>query len=416
MFKILRGSVVAVLFLLGSQLADADAVTDWNAIMEATVANVDPFLQVRSAAITQLAVFEAVNCIIADYEPYLGSISAPRGASAEAAAVAAAHRALSRLHADRASTLDSLLAKSLAQILDSQAKKDGITVGVAAADAILALRADDGSDAEASYTPGSEPGDYQLTPPDFAPAFRPKLGQAVTFGIGNGAKFRLPPPPALRSERYAHDYREVKKLGDVNSRERPRARTDVARFYGVTDAVPLYNPAARQVSAAQGKSLSENARIFALLSMAIADAAIAVFDSKYLYNFWRPVTAIRAGDRDGNRATDPDPDWLPLIDTPPFPAYPSGHAGFGGAARRVLEELFGARGHSITLTNPLAPDIVLHYTSWKQITDDVDDARVSGGVHFRFDQEAAARQGRRVGSYILEHQLRPARAKMSSAQ
>ena len=411
MFKSLRDIAITALLLFGSQLADADAVTDWNAIMETTVANVDPFLQVRSAAITQLAVFEAVNSIIGDYEPYLGSISAPRGASPEAAAVAAAHRVLTKLHADSAANLDAMRAASLAQILDGKAKDDGLAVGVAAADAILALRAEDGTDADTSYTPGTEPGEYQLTPPDFAPAFRPRLGQVTPFAIENGAQFRLPPPPTLRSERYAHDYREVKKFGDVNSSERSQYRTDIAHFYGVTDAVPLYNPAARQVSAAQGKSLSENARIFALLGMAIADAAIAVFDTKYFYNFWRPVTAIRAGDRDDNRKTDPDPDWSPLIDTPPFPTYPSGHAGFGGAARRVLEELFGARGHSITLTNPLVPEIVLHYTNWKQITDDVDDARVFGGVHFRFDQDTAARQGRRVGSYILEHQLRPVRGR-----
>ena len=168
-----------------------------------------------------------------------------------------------------------------------------------------------------------------------------------------------------------------------------------------------FNSAARQVSAVQGKTLSENARIFALLGMAIADASIAVFDTKYHYNFWRPVTAIRAGDLDDNDETDPDPAWLPLIATPAFPGYPSAHATLSGAARAVLERAFGKRRVAITLTNPGLPAIVLRYTAWSQITDDIDDARIYGGIHFRFDQEGGAHQGKDVGQYILQHHLRP---------
>jgi hypothetical protein len=394
---------------IGAHAAHADAVTDWNAIMEATVmeATPDPFLQVRSATITQVAVFEAVNAIVGDYEPYRGGITAPQGASPEAAAIAAAHRALAALHPASASKLDALRATSLAAIPNGQAKNDGITVGEAAAHAILALRADDGSSTVVPYPPGTEPGDYQPTAPDFTPAFRPGLGKVATFGIKSGAQFRLGPPPALHSGKYARDYNEVKRVGALDSTERSQYRTEVARFYAATDAVPLYNLAARQVSEAQGKSLSENARIFALLTMAIFDAAVAVFDSKYFYNFWRPVTAIQAGDTDGNRKTDPDPHWQPLVFTPPFPSYPAGHGGFGAAARRVLEHVFGPDGHAITLTNPSVPGVGLHYTSWEQIHNDVDDARIFGGVHYRFDQEAAARQGRRVGAYILRHTLRP---------
>jgi hypothetical protein len=407
LMKILSSIIVAACITFGAGAAYADVVTDWNAIMQETVASTDPFLQGRSAAITQLAVFEAVNAIVGDYKPYLGRIIAPPGASPEAAAIAAAHRALIALHPGSASVLDALRARSLAAIPDGPAKSDGIAVGEAAANTILALRANDGSNAVVPYTPGTGAGAWQPTPPDFAPAFRPGLGQVTTFGIKNGAQFRLGPPPALYTGRYARDYNEVKKFGDVNSTERLQDRTDVARFYGVTDVVPLYNPAARQVSKAQGKTLSENARIFALLNMAMFDAAVAVFETKYFYNLWRPVTAIRAGDKDGNRRTDPDPNWLPLVVTPPFPSYPSGHAGIGGAARRVLESVFGADGHSIVLTNPLIPEVVLHYTSWKQITDDIDDARVFGGVHYRFDQEAGARQGWQVGGYVLRHKLTP---------
>ena len=153
------------------------------------------------------------------------------------------------------------------------------------------------------------------------------------FGLEEGSQFRSPPPPGIDTGKYAKDYNEVKLLGRVDSPFRPQDRTDVARFYAATTPVQAWNPAARQASAAQGKTLSENARIFALLAMAICDGSIAVFDTKYYYNLWRPVTAIRAGDIDGNRKTDPDPTWLPLIATPAFPSYPSAHATLSGAAR-----------------------------------------------------------------------------------
>jgi hypothetical protein len=399
-------AIVASAALLGATSAYADAVTDWNEIVKQTVAQVDPFLQLRSAAITQVAVFEAVNAIVGDYDPYLGTVTAPPGASLEAAAIAAAHRVLVSLHPDQTTSLDAQRSASLAAVADGRAKIDGIAVGEEAALAILAERANDGSIDDTPYTPGTEPGQYRPTPPDFTPAFRPGLGQVTPFAIKSGAQFRIPPPPALDSRRYARDYDEVKQVGDVHSNERPPDRADVARFYEVADT-ELYFDAARQVSHAQGKTLAENARIFALLGMAIFDAAVACFESKYYYNFWRPVTAIRLGDTDGNPRTEADADWSSFVFTPPFPSYPSGHASFGGAARRVLERMYGKDGHAILLTHPLVPDIVLHYTSWKQITDDVDDGRVYGGVHYRFDQTEAARQGRRVGAYVLRHWLRP---------
>jgi hypothetical protein len=405
--RALGGALIAAGLSFGTATARADAVTDWNAIMEATVASVDPFMQVRTSTITQVAVFEAVNTIVGDYEPYLGTLAAPPGASAQAAAITAAHRVLAALHPDQAATLDGQRAVSLASIADGQPKADGIAVGEAAALAMLDKRANDGANTDTPYTPATEPGRYRPTLPDFTPAFRPGLGQVQTFGIKSGAQFRLGPPPALASARYTRDYNEVKKLGDVHSSERPPGRADVARFYAAADAVQLWHPAARQASLGQGKTLSQNARIFALLAIAIFDATVAVFDTKYHYNTWRPVTAIREGDRDGNRRTDADANWAPLVFTPPFPSYPSGHAGFGAAARRVLERLYGKQGHAITLTHPLVLDVVLHYGSWKQITDDVDDARIFGGVHYRFDQEHAARQGQQVGTYVLRHLLRP---------
>jgi hypothetical protein len=388
--------------------ARADAVTDWNAIMQATVA-VAPSnanLQARWGAIVQLAVFEAVNAIEGDYEPYLGVIDAPEWASPDAAAIAAAHLTLATLRPDRAPALDAFRAASLAAIPDGPEKEAGIIVGEDAALAMLMLRANDGWNAVVPYTPGTDPGDWQPTPPASAPASQPGWGQVTPFGLDEGSQFRLPPPPALHTGLYANDYNEVMLVGRVNSSARPQDRTDVARFFAMTSPVGAWNPAARQVSAAQGLTLSENARLFALLGMAIADASIASYDTKYYYNFWRPQTAIRNGDIDDNSHTTRDPEWLPLITTPAFPSYASGHATLSGAARAVLERELGKDGHAIILTNPALPNVILNYTAWDEITDDIDDARVYGGIHFRFEQEAGAHQGRQVGRYILRNYLR----------
>ena len=226
------------------------------------------------------------------------------------------------------------------------------------------------------------------------------------FGIADGSQFRLPAPPALHTGKYAADYNEVKLLGRIDSPLRPLDRTNVARFYAVASPVQVWNSAARQASAAHGMTLSENARIFALLGMAMADAAIAGWDTKYHYNFWRPQMAIRGGDTDGNGLTEADPEWTPLIATPAHPSYASGHATVSGSARTVLDQVFGKDGHDVTLTHATLPDIVLDYTAWDEITDDIDDARVYGGIHFRFDQEAGSHQGRAVGKYILRNCLR----------
>jgi hypothetical protein len=404
----MRARFLVACIVLSASAAQADVVTEWNEITQNTVvARPDPWVQGRTGAIAQLAVFEAVNSITGDYQPYLQAIPAPREASPEAAAVSAAHRVLITLIPERAAELDARLSASLSTIAEGAAKSNGIAVGHAAADAILATRANDGTDTVVPYTPGSEPGDWQPTPPDLIPAFRPGLGRVTPFAIRSGKQFRVDPPPALHSNRYRIAYQEVKRLGELNSKERTQHQTDIARYYHVTDAQILWNIAARQVAEARGSSLSENARAFALLAISMMDAAIACFDTKYAYNLWRPVTAIRAADRDGNPGTRPDPNWQPLVDTPPFPAYVSGHGSIGAAARRALEHLFGAGGHSIALSSPALPGVKLHYTSWKQITDDIADARVYGGVHWRFDQDQADEQGRRVGEHVVERQLLP---------
>jgi len=397
--------------LVAVSTVKADEILEWNSIMQTTVAAGNANIQARSAAITQLAVFDAVNSIVGDHEPYLG-LTAPEGASPNAAAVAAAHTVLLTLYPASNAVLNASLAVSLAQIPDGPDKDAGIAFGEETAAAMLLLRIDDGAATAGSvpYTPGTNPGDWQPAPPANLPASQPGWGLVTPFGLQSGSQFRLPPPPPLNSARYARDYNEVKLVGNTNAGPdiRPEDRTTVARFFSVSSPVQAWNQGARQVSAAQGRSLSENARIFALLNMAICDASIATYETKYYYNTWRPLTAIWGGAVDGNRKTYPDGSWFPLIVTPAFPSYPSAHATLSGAARTVLERLLGRHHLTITLTSPRAPGVVLNYTNWKQICDDIDDARVYGGIHFRFEQEAGARQGREVGRYILRSHLRQA--------
>jgi len=401
--------------LFGPVVAKADPVLDWNVIaVDTAVANgQNPFAQARFAAIVQVAVFEAVNAITGDYRPYLGSIVAPHGASANAAAVQAAYRVLSTYFPASASTLDAARANSLASISDGQAKIDGIATGEAAANALIALRANDGSSPPQFKTPGPPvPGEWQATVScpivnGIASGIAFQWQNITPFGIRSAKEFLLGPPPALRSNEYAKAYNEVMTVGSLDSTARPQDKANLALFFAATSPTQAFNQAARQVAEEKGGSLSENARALALMNMAISDSLVASFLNKYHYNFWRPETAIHAGDTDGNPKTEGDPDWAPFITTPCFPSYPSNHGSAANAAAAVMRRLYGEAGHSMTLSNPAVPTIVLQYTSFRQITNDISDARVYGGIHFRTDQDAGALLGLAVGKAVYKHNLRP---------
>ncbi|WP_353062269.1 vanadium-dependent haloperoxidase [Tunturibacter psychrotolerans] len=403
--------------LFGHAVAKADAVLDWNLIAVNTTNPSGPFVQARDVAIVQLAVFEAVNAITGDYRPYLGTIGAPHDASADAAAIQAAYRVLITYFPDpaNASMLNAARANSLALIPDGQPKSDGIAVGDASASAMIALRANDGSSPAQFKIPGPVvPGEWQATPSCPKPngigvGVFFQWGKVTPFGIPSVSEFLLDPPPALDSNQYAKAYNEVKTVGSAsaNSIERPPDRANVVLFYAASSPTFVFNQAARQVVAQEGRrSLSENARAFALINMAIGDGSFASFFNKYHYNFWRPETAIHAGDTDDNPKTDPDPNWVPFIPAPCFPGYPSNHGSLSNAGAEVMRRLYGEAGHAITLSNPAVPTIVLHYGSFRQITDDITDARVYGGIHFRTDQDAAARLGRAVGRAVYKSNLR----------
>jgi hypothetical protein len=413
--KRLALALVALLSMpLSTARADvaSDAVLDWNAIMVSTVSSQNPFAQARLAAITQLAVFEAVNSITGDFEPYMAPVAAPPGASAEAAAVAAAHAVLAFYVPLAVPTLDAARATSLAAIPDGPSEDDGIAVGQAAAAAMIAARSGDGSSPPQFFQPpSSNAGVWQATPACPAAGGILFHWQNVTpFGIDSNAQFRSDPPPALSSPEYARDYNEVLRVGAIDSVERPSDRADVARLFASLSAVGAWNGVARQLAQANPASLSENARVFALLNMAMSDGLTSSMETKHHYVFWRPETAIRSGESDGNPRTVGDIDFAPFIPTPCFPGYPSAHASASYAARAILERVWGNAGHVLVLSHAPLPDILIQYANLKQITDDIDDARVYGGIHFRFDQEAGAKQGRRVGQFVFAHRLLPAGA------
>jgi hypothetical protein len=401
--------LVAVTAASRPATATADVVTDWNAIMVATVASQNPFAQARIAATVQLAVFEAVNAISREYTPYRFQLEPPPGASAEAAAVAAAHDVLVHYLPAAAAALATARATSLAGIPDGEHKDAGVGVGSAAAAAMIALRANDGSAPPQFHVPAlSEAGEWQ--PTAACPAAGGILrhwGRVAPFGVRSITRFRSAPPPPVASARYARAYHEVLTVGAADSVRRPADRADVARFYNVNLAVRVWNDVARQLAAVRPLALTAGARAFALLNMAISDGLVASMDTKYRYRFWRPETAIRAGDDDDNERTAGNPAFTPFITTPCFPGYPSAHASGSYAARAVVARIWGSGNHTIVLTHPAVPEAVLTYRTLKAITDDIDDARVYGGIHFRFDQTAGAVQGSRIGRTVYLTRLRP---------
>jgi hypothetical protein len=423
----LRTAVVLVaLFVCSPMAARADVVLDWNATAIATMLSqpapgVSPFAQARFMSITQLAVFEAVNAVNGDYEPYLGTVVAPAGASAEAAAVAAAYNVLKNYFPGSAAALLTAYTTSLAAIPDGTAKDNGIATGQAAAAQMIARRVGDGSAPPTNYVPTStDIGVWQLTPSCPAAGGVNFQWQNMTpFGVpsvpGSQAwiePFAPGPPPALASKRYEKDFNEVKRVGNLTSplSDRPQDRADVARFYAPSSPAFVFNLVARQLSVAQHKSLSENARAFALLNMASNDALVASFWTKYHYVLWRPETAIRDSRSDDiNPKTKSDATFKPYILTPCFPSYPSNHGSGSNSAAEVIRRVYGAGGHSIEMANPAVPGVTFHYTMLKQITDDISDARVFGGIHYRFDQEAGADLGRDIATYVYKHNLRRAK-------
>jgi hypothetical protein len=408
--------VVTALSLTCVASARADAITYWNAV--ATTAAVAPVVggvpQGRIFAMMHAATHDALNAIDRRYRPYAFDAQGDPTASPDAAVAAAAHDVLvNEIPPTQHPIVEGAYTDALAAIPDGAAKDAGIAIGQAAAVATIALRAADGSQAPMPYTPGSGPGVWIPTPPDFLAAAVPGWGNVTPFALRSGAQFELDRPEYfdLTSERYTADYEEVKAIGAATSIVRTEEQSEIARFW-YEGSQRGWNRIARMVVAQHDFELDlwESARLFALLNFAIADAYIAHFETKYLYNFWRPVTAIRAGDTDGNDQTVPDPQWTSYLITPNIPDYPSGHATAGAAAATVLARFFhhDAIPFSSTSGAPF-PDITRTFEGFWEAAEENAASRVYAGIHFRTATLDGLRLGKQVGRFVFTHALQPGR-------
>ena len=419
MNKTLRwGLASTVLAITGVPNAQAaDPVAAWNQISEHAVKLAGHPLPVAALdfAIVHLAIYDAVESIERRFEPYYTRVPGATG-SLSAAAAKAGHDTLVGLFPGQMGALDQAYADFLAangvDPLDP-----GTAVGAQAAASILALRANDGrvppnpppffgSTAIGRWRP--TPSLLPAPPPTLAPGLTPWVATVTPFTMHSDSQFRVDPPPDLTSEQWADDYNETKTVGSLTSTTRTAEQTAIGYFWADSGPV-LWQNALRYISNNYLKGTGDSARMYALAEAAMADAQIACWDSKYFYNFWRPITAIRLGDQDGNSATVVDPDWQPLINTPNFPEYPAGHADISGAVSHMLRLFFGSDELSfqMTTTNALAPQKTRTFLRFSQAEQEVIDARVYVGIHYRHSDVVAGSQGRRVANWVFRHTLRP---------
>jgi hypothetical protein len=408
-------AVIAVAALAAPGVAGADVVTDWNRTMvdALEVGPTPPPTAARVAAIVQASVFDAVNGIRPHYAPYHVAPAAPRGASRAAAGAGAAHEALVVLFPAQQSTLDERLTASLAQIAadgrdDAAAIAAGAAWGKTVADQILAWRASDGFTAVlAPYVARNVPGAWQPTPPLFGPPLFRQFASMTPFALASPGQFLPGPPPALTSRRYARDFDEVKTLGTATSAQRTPYDTQTAVFWQSDSPAAMWNRVADALADEQHPRLVDNARLLALMNVALADTTIAIWNAKNVYDTWRPITAITQAATDGNPRTAPDPAWTPLLPTPAFQEYPAGHPGVSNAAASVLASAYGDCT-SFTVTSATQPGVERAFTSFSDAVAQVQDARVLGGIHFRLAVTTAARMGADVARYVERAVMQPA--------
>jgi PAP2 superfamily len=408
MNSVIRISVFAA---VASGVVTADEITDWNQVMllatltaPVTPAPVAP----RVTAIVQAAVFDAVNGIDRNYSPIFVPPAAPPGTSKRAAAVQAAYATLVNLYPAQKPKFDQQRTASLAAIADTDdAVKQGLSWGQTVADQILAWRSHDGfSDVPPPYLGGTNPGQWRPTPPAMAPGLAPQLATTTPWVIRSPSQFRTTGPVAMTSDQYTADFNEVKNMGGLTNSGRTADQTLLANFWQAGNPPDYWDPVVTSLAAQHHFSMSQTARLLALVNLGMADAAIGCWDAKYTYSWWRPITAIQAGDTDGNAATNPDPAWTPLIVTPPFPEYPSAHSCVSGAAGRILSESFGEEASFNVVSNAM-PGVTRSFHSFSAALEEVKNARVLGGIHFRTACVDGTALGIAVGDYVMSHAFLP---------
>lgn len=397
--------------MFGVVALHADEVTKWNLVATnaALAAGQIPPVQTRTYAIVHVAIHDALTAIDRRNGPYVLEMRAVPGASTAAAVAAAARDTLIALIPSQAESIEKAYSESLAGVSDGGARASGVAIGRAAAASILSRRSADGSNYTADWFPGFAPGQYRQTPPANAPPLVPHWGKVAPFALRNSWQFRVDPPPDVYSDNYADELNEIKLIGGATSRLRNDEQSEIARHWYEASG-QAWNRIARTVSEQQKLDLWENGRLFALVNIALADGYIANFESKYVYNFWRPITAIRDGGIDGNLDTVGDLEWSPFLVTPAIPEWPSGHATGGAAAAEVMARFFGTDSIAFRTTSgvPYA-GTTRQYNSFSEAALENANSRVLAGIHFRTSCLAGLRQGQRIGEYVYSNVLRPIR-------
>ena len=401
----ISGFTLRVLALaLLAAAAQADEVTRWNKIALDTVvaSGQHPGYTSRAMAMVQVAVFDALNSIEGRFTPYKVKAVAAQGTSEAATVAAAAHYVLVSMFANQKTALDDAYKISLESVRDGPGKTNGIALGEKVAEQIYTIRSADGVNTPDIYKPFTAPGVYVPTALPIGSTW-PKF---IPWMLKSPAQFRPEGPPALNSSLWARDFNEIKARGGRNSTARTPEQTEIGRFWSVTGPAS-YIPVAAQLVAATRLSSIDNARILALVAMTGADAHTAVYDAKYAYNFWRPITAIRNGEADGNDQTAPDAAWLPLIDTPMHPEYPCAHCIVSASVATVLESAFGAEETAqVTMTSSGAPGVKRSWTRLEDYANEIAMARIYAGVHYRNSTDVGQRMGRDIGAYAVQNYLK----------
>lgn len=392
---------------LAPRLASADAVTDWNATAQSLIVAKGAQGGVYYALV-HIAMYDAVNAIDGRYSAYaVKPTSQAGGASMEAAAATAAYRVLLGAWPDQQATLDAAYATSMNAIPAGLAKTRGIAIGEEVAAAWLALRANDGREANVPYVFGTGPGVYQRTLPGPPSPLTPWLAKMKPFALTSASQFRAYGPPDITSLRFAEDVELTRRLGSATSTERTAEETELALFYTENPNI-FWGRNMRELAAQKKLGIAANARLFAMLSIAFADGAIACWDSKYYYNFWRPVTAIQAADTDDNLYTQADPTWVPFATTPPHPEYPAAHACVAGAYGEMLKHFFGTSRVKFTISSTVPAPAFHVFHDTDDLVEEVKMARVYGGMHFYTSTEHGAKLGRQVSHWVVRNYFKPA--------
>ncbi len=408
-------ALVEVQVLESREVMSASTIHEWNDILLDTIRSEKPAppMASRAMALVSTAVFDAVNSIDRRYESYFTSAIVSPLASKDAAAAVAAHRTLSVLFPARQFVFDAALNATLSTVPWGSKRDAGIGTGQYVADRILSARSNDGWDQIVSYFPGNIPGDWSPTAPDFSGPVLPQWGLVRPWAISRQNQFLSAAPPSLTSATYARDLNEVKVMGAATSRTRTADQTNIARFWagapGTATPPGQWNMIAQTIAEGQGLSMEESSRMYAVLNIALADAAISCWNTKFTYDFWRPITAIQNADLDGNRATVRDAFWTPLLKTPAFPGYTSGHSTFSAAGAAVLNDVFGTDAIGFISKSEVlgVPDRL--YTSIRAAAAEAGLSRIFGGIHFQFDNQAGLASGDALGRFVAANCL-PMRA------